>query len=108
MAGAFHKLRVTDATACVAQVAATTGEMVELKDRRGETHRGWVRYCHYEFGYDQGWIVWFQYRDDFTIRDVIAQHLRMQGNGNSTLTPRTRQQNRAARRRQQRNVSAAR
>jgi hypothetical protein len=70
--GAFRKLRVTNETAEIAAQAARTGELVELKDRRGEVNRGWVRHCEYEFGIDKGWFVWLEYQNDFAVADLLA------------------------------------
>jgi hypothetical protein len=103
MGGAFFKLRITDATAPIAQTVHKTRDLVELKDRKGELHIGWVREIAYEVGLDQGWFIWFEYRDDYTTRDVIANLLGQQSgqaaNGAGATEEEKAPRNRAARRR---------
>jgi hypothetical protein len=105
MGGTFVKLRITDQTADVAQRVHKAGELVELRDRKGEVHTGWVREISYEVGLDQGWFVWFEHRDDYSTRDVIANLLGQHGqtaNGSGAAAETKTQDNRAKRRRQAR------
>jgi hypothetical protein len=107
MTGAFFKLRITDQTAYIAERVHAAGELVELKDRKGEVHVGWVRQISYEVGLDQGWFVWFQYRDDTTTRDVIANILghNATANGAGAKKEKKAQTNRAARRRRAKQIT---
>ena len=103
MTGAFFKLRVTDQTATVAERVHKAGELVELRDKKGEVHVGWVKQISYEVGLDQGWFIWFQYRDDTTTRDVIANILGHNATANGAgATKEKKATNRAFRRRQAR------
>jgi hypothetical protein len=43
MSHAIVRLRVTDATLQSAQHAARSGELIELRDKHGQLHKGWVR-----------------------------------------------------------------
>lgn len=101
MPGTFVKLRITDQTATVAQKVHGAKELVELKDKKGEIHVGWVREIAYEVGLDQGWFIWFEHRDDYSTRDVIANLLGQHGqtaNGVGAKA-KTEKANRASRRR---------
>lgn len=77
MTGAIVRMRVSDATQPAACGAARTGELVEMRDKRGIVHRGWVRGVDYEMGIDQGWFIWFEHQADYTTQDIIAQVLQL-------------------------------
>jgi len=66
----YVRMRVTNETAEIAQGAAKTGELVEIKDRHGVLHKGWVRGVQYEVGLDQGWFIALELRDDTALMPV--------------------------------------
>lgn len=69
----YVTMRVTTATADVAQQASKTGELVELRDRHGVLHRGYVRGVEYQIGVDQGWFVAFEMVDDGSLGPVLEK-----------------------------------
>jgi hypothetical protein len=75
----FVMMRITDATVAMAQLAYEDQGMVELKDRHGIIHKGWVRSePKYEFGLDAGHWIAFEMMDDESVQDIVARIMTQQ------------------------------
>jgi hypothetical protein len=72
----YLMMRITQETVPTAIQAFTDGGLVELKDRHGIVHKGWVRsHPEYQFGRDAGHYIAFEMVEDESTVAVLQRVL---------------------------------
>jgi hypothetical protein len=75
----YLSVRLTKETAEIARQAFIAREMVEIRDRHGVIHRGWVRSNPtWEFGVNAGFWIAFEMLDDDSTGPVLSRLLEQQ------------------------------
>ena len=70
---AYVMMRLTNESARIAQDAEKSGELLEVKDRHGVVHKGYVRGMEYQFGVNQGWFAAIELIDDESLGPVLER-----------------------------------
>jgi hypothetical protein len=69
----YAMMRLTRESASIAQSAVKSGELLEVKDRHGVIHKGYVRGVEYQFGLDAGWFAAIEIVGDETTGPVLQR-----------------------------------